>query len=71
MIMYKFAIAITKGDNKKVLKTFDNKDTALKRGKEIAADTPGKDGVVSLIYADIDDENNIVGGKYKLYEVLS
>lgn len=69
--MNKFAIAITKGDNKKVLETFEQKDDALKRGKEIAADIPGKEGVVSLIYADIDNENNIIGGKYKLYEVFS
>jgi len=69
--MNKFAIAITKGDDKKVLETFEKKDDALRRGKEIAADTPGKDGVISLIYADIDNKNNIIGGKYKLYEVFS
>lgn len=69
--MNKFAIAITKGDSKKVLETFEQKNDALRRGKEIATDIQGKEGVVSLIYADIDNENNIIGGKYKLYEVFS
>lgn len=69
--MNKFAITITKGNDKKVLKAFEDKKDALKYGKKIAENTTSKDGVVGLIYADIDDDNNIVGGKYQLHSVLS
>lgn len=67
VFMNRFAITITNGDNREVVKTFYNKDDAMKFGNDFVINTPSKSGTISCISADFDDSDNIIGNKYKLH----
>lgn len=64
--MNKFAITITKS-SRRVVKTFEKQEDAMKFGEEVAARTPGAEGTVSCINADFDENDNMLGNQYKLY----
>lgn len=66
--MRKFAIKITKGDDIKIVGTYFTKEEALKNGKLIYNQLPAASGTVSCILADFDDDGNMIGNKYQLYE---
>ena len=61
--MNKFAITITNGDNRKVVKTFFNKDDAMKFGNDFVINTPGTNGTISCISADFDDSDNMINNQ--------
>lgn len=65
--MNKFAITITNGDNRKVVKTFFNKDDAMKFGNDFVINTPSTNGTISCISADFDDSDNMINNQYKLH----
>ena len=64
--MNKFAITITKS-SRKVVKTFERQEDAIKFGEEVAARTSGAEGTVSCISADFDENDKMLDNKYKLY----
>lgn len=66
--MNKFAITLTKGNDRKILYMCDNKDEALAKGNEIEPTLMRGAGILSCIQANFDENNNIVGGKYKLID---
>lgn len=65
--MRKFALKLTKGDTQKILLVCDSEDTAMQEGKKILGTLRKTDGLLSVIQADFDENNNIVGGGYKLF----
>ena len=52
VFMNKFAITITNGDIRKVVKTFFNNDDAMKFSNDFVINTPGTNGTISCISAD-------------------
>ena len=66
--MSKFAITLTKGNDRKVIYMCDDKDEALAKGNEILPTLMRGSGTLSCIQAEFDADNNIIGGKYKLID---
>lgn len=66
--MMKYAIKLTKGDNYKILETFDTKDAAMIAGAEYRKQYSRDSGLLSCIEAEFDDQGNMVGTTYKLHE---
>lgn len=64
--MRKFAITITK-TSRKVVKTFEKQEDAMKYGNEVAGKTTSAEGTVSCISADFDEEDNMIGNQYRLF----
>ena len=66
--MMKYAITLTKGNDRKVMYMCADKDEALRKGSEIFPTLMVCSGTLSCIQADFDTDNNIIGGKYRLIE---
>lgn len=66
--MSKFAITLTKGNDRKVLYMSEDKDEALAKGNEILPTLMRGSGTLSCIQAEFDADNNIIGGKYRLID---
>lgn len=66
--MSKFAVTLTKGNDRKVLYICDDKNEALNKGNEILPTLMNSSGTLSCIQAEFDADNNIIGGKYKLID---
>lgn len=65
--MRKFALKLTKGDTQKILLVCDSEEAAMQEGVKILDTLRKTDGLLSVIQADFDENNNIVGGGYKLF----
>lgn len=68
--MRKFAIKITKGDDYKIIETFDSKDAAMVAGTEYREQISRDDGLMACIEADFDENNQMIGSNYRLHEVI-
>lgn len=64
----KYTIILTKGNDRKVISTHDTKEEALEAGKNYNATLAKNAGVVSCVLADVDENNNIIGGKIQIFE---
>jgi len=62
----KYAVKLTSGNNVKILNLFDSKDAALKFGESAMKDLKASDGLLSVIQAEFDSNNNIISGQYRL-----
>ena len=62
----KYAVKLTSGNNVKILNLFDSKDAALKFGESAMKDLKASDGLLSVIQAEFDNDNSIIGGRYRL-----
>lgn len=67
--MKKFAIKLTKGDEYAILDVCDTKEEACAVAKEMNK-AARVDGLMSVIEAEFDESNNMIGNGYKLYEVI-
>lgn len=68
--MKKFAVKITKGDEYKIIETFDSMDAAMVAGSEYREQISRDDGLMSCIEADFDEDNQMIGTSYRLLEVF-
>ena len=66
--MQKYAIELIKGNKERILETFLEKDEALKAGEKYRRQYSRDDGLISCICADFDENDNITGKSYKLFE---
>lgn len=65
--MKKFLLTLTKGDNKTVLAICDTIDEAIAEGEEFRKHLTMDSGLLAVIQAGIDENNNIMGNLYRLY----
>lgn len=64
--MIKFAVTLTKGDNRKVLEVCDTKEQAMEKGAEYRNQFSMDSGILSCISAEFDENNNRTDKKYNL-----
>lgn len=62
----KFAIKLVKDNDNTILETFDTKEQALAAGEKYSAQFTRAQGFVSCIQGEFDENNNLVGNRYKL-----
>lgn len=67
--MKRFAIEIVKGNDSRILGTYDTKEQGVEVGKSYAQALAGEGGVVTLIFADFDEHNKRTSNDCRLYEV--
>ena len=67
--MKRFAIEIVKGNDSRILGTYDTKEQGVEVGKSYAQALAGEGGVVTLICADFDGHNKRTSNDCRLYEV--
>lgn len=65
----KFLLTLTKGNERTILAVCDTKAAAMKEGDEYIKHLTMDAGTLSVIFAELDDDNNLKGGKYLLYHV--
>ena len=63
-----FALTLTCGNDRKILRVSSSKDEILAEGNKVFKALPNKDGTLSCIEADFDKDNNIINNKYKLFK---
>ncbi len=63
-----FALTLTHGNDRKVLSVSVSKDEILNEGNKVFKTLSGGSGTLSCIEAEFDEDNNIIGNKYKLHE---
>lgn len=64
--MEKFILTLTKRDEKTVLSVHDSKAEAIVEGENIIKRLAYDAGFLAVIYGEIDGNNNVISGKYKL-----
>ena len=64
--MEKYAIKLVKDDDNTILELFASKEEALAAGVKYRERYTREQGLISCIKAEFDDDNNIVGNRYKL-----
>lgn len=67
--MKRFAIEIVKGNDTKILGAYDTKEQGFEAGRSYAQTLAGEGGVVTLIYADFDENNNQISNEERIFEV--
>ena len=65
--MKKFALTLTRGNERTILSLHDSKEEAMAEGEKIQKILTRDAGFLALIYAEFDSNNNIIDGKYKFY----
>jgi len=66
--MKRFALKLTKGNDYRIIETFDTKEAAMVAGAEYRKQISRDNGLLSCIEADFDTDGNMSGTSYKLYE---
>lgn len=64
--MKKFAIEVTKGDVCTILKTFDDKESAMTAGVEFRKQYTREQGLLSCIEANFNENDQMIGSDFKL-----
>lgn len=67
--MKRFAIEIVRGNDTRILGTYDTKEQGCEVGKSYAQALAGEGGVVALIYADFDENNKPTSNEERIFEV--
>lgn len=67
--MKRFAIEVVKGNDSRILGTYDTKEQGCEVGKSYVQALAGQGGVVTLIYADFDENNKRTSNECRLFEV--
>ena len=68
--MKKYALKLTRGDDVKILAVYDDKPTALAAGAEYRKTISRDAGLLTLIEAEFNTDDNMIGEGYKLLEVF-
>ena len=63
----KFLLTLTKENDRTILAVCNTKAEAIIEGEEFSKHLTMDSGTLSVICAEIDDENKIIDGKYRLY----
>lgn len=64
--MKKYRITLTKDNEKVVLGEKDSKEEAMQLGDELVRQYTSRDGVISCIQVDVDENGNQIGNGYLL-----
>lgn len=67
--MKRFAIEIVRGNDTRLLGTYDTKEQGYEVGKSYAQALAGESGVVVLVYRDFDDDNKPTSNEERIFEV--
>lgn len=67
--MEKFMLTLTKKNDRTVLAICKTKAEAMAKGEEFRKHLTMDSGTLAVISAAVDENNNMMGGKYKLYHV--
>ena len=65
--MEKFMLTLTKENDRTILAVCNTKAEAITEGEEFRKHLPMNSGTLSVVCAEIDNENKIIDGKYRLY----
>ena len=65
--MEKFILSLTKENDKTILSVHNTKAEAITEGESIIKRLPVNSGLLTVIYSEIDENNNLIGKNYKLY----
>lgn len=68
--MKKYALKLTRGDDVKILAVYDDKPTAMAAGAEYRKTISRDAGLLGLIEADFDENDQMTGVAYKLHEIF-
>lgn len=66
----KYALKLTRGDDVKILAVYDDKSAAMAAGAEYRKTISRDAGLLSLIEAEFDENNQMIGVAYKLHEIF-
>lgn len=68
--MKKFAIKLTRNDDVTILAVCNTKTEAMEQGTELRKKYSRDAGLLALIEADFDENDQMIGTGYKLHEVF-
>jgi hypothetical protein len=67
--MKRFAIEVVKGNDTRILGTYDTKEQGYEVGKSYSRALAGQGGVVVLAYRDFDEDNKPTSNDEQIFEV--
>ena len=67
--MKRFAIEVVKGNDSRILGTYDTKEQGYEVGKSYVQALAGQGGLVTLIYADFDENNKRTSNECRVFDV--
>ena len=67
--MKRFAIEVVRGNDTRVLGTYDTKQQGCEVGRSFAQALAGEGGVVALIYADFDEHNERTSNECRIFDI--
>ena len=67
--MKRFAIEIVRGNDSRLLGTYDTKEQGYEIGKSYAQALAGESGVVVLFSGDFDEHNNRTSNESRIFEI--
>lgn len=68
--MKKFAVKLPRGDDVTILGVRETKEQAIELSMELRTQYPRDAGLLAVIEAGFDSENNMLGNAYQLHEVI-
>ena len=69
--MKRFAIEIVRGNDTRILGTYDTKEQGQEVGRSYAQALAGEGGVVTLIYADFNEQNKRTSNECRIFDIWS
>lgn len=67
--MKRYAIEIVRGNDTRILGTYDTKQQGYEVGESYAQALAGEGGVVVLTYGDFDKHNNPISNEKRIFEI--
>lgn len=67
--MFKWAIETVKDNEKKIIGTYNSKEEAMEAGEAYNKTITERGVLLSCIYTEFDEKDNVISNKYKLYHV--
>ena len=67
--MKKHAIEIVRGNDTRILGTYDTKEQGCEVGKSYARALAGESGLVALVYGEFDEQNKPLSNEKQVFEV--
>lgn len=67
--MKRFAIEVVKDNDSRILGTYDTKEQGYEVGKSYVQALAGQGGLVTLVYADFDENNKPTSNERRIFEV--
>ena len=67
--MKRFAIEIVRGNGTRILGTYDTKEQGQEVGRSYARALAGEGGLVTLIYADFNENNKRTSNECRIFDI--